>query len=241
MTFFLPAVNRAWRGSAIAIAIVVGCPALAQLPPEQGQPYQGSEPASSSMFVGGYGGGWGGGYHSSTAAEGYLQGMSSVINAQGQANLNNSMAARNMQEAYNRALDNRVKQVETYRWRRDTALERQRQELSARRQESEARLSKRRLTDLTPNEFDPASGAVNWPALLREPAYDEYRERLDELMAKRAQYGALSMQEYTDAVTTIKDWRMAVTAVRKNYPYNAVGQALRFLLRLDREVDSQMG
>lgn len=241
MKFTLLSTIRAWILAAIAVAFVVGRPALAQAPPEPGQPYQGSEPATSSTFVGGWGGGWGGGYHSSTAAEGYLQGMSSVINAQGQANLNNSMAARNMQEAYNRALDNRVKQVETYRWRRDTALERQREELSARRQQSEARLAKRRLTDLTPSEFDPASGVVNWPALLREPAYDEYRQRLDDLMAKRAQYGALSMQEYTEAVTAIKDWRMAVTAVRKNYPYNAVGQALRFLLRLDREVDSQMG
>ena len=238
MLFKLPSQILGSLTVAVLIATVASVWAQ-EPPPESSQNYPGSQPAVSNNVYGG--GGWGGGYHASTAAEGYLQGMASAIDAQGRANLNNSLAARNMQEAYNRALDNRVKQVDTYRWRRDTALQRQEQEMYERRQKNEKWLAKKRLSPLTPQEFDPATGKVTWPMLLQDPKWDEYRKPLDELLAKRAQYGALSMDEYTTAVDTIKDWRMAVTAVRKEYPYNAVGDALRFLLRLNREVNHDLG
>ncbi|QDU56278.1 hypothetical protein [Aeoliella mucimassa] len=211
--------------------------------PPSGQPYQGSSPATNNVYAGGggYGGGWGDGYHSSTAAEGYLRGMGAAISAQGQANLNNSMASRNMQESYNRALDNRVKQVDTYRWRRDTAEARQAQEQYERRQKTEQHLAKVKLKNLSDDQFNVATGEIAWPVLLRDSKWDEYRVPLEKLMSKRASYGALDMDEYTQAAKLIKDWRAAITAVKDDYPTTAVSAGLRFLLSLNRELDSMMG
>ncbi len=208
--------------------------------PQRGQTYQGSAPAgnSSSSY---YGGGYGGGYHSSTAAEGAMRGMGDVVRAQGESNLNNSMAARNMQEAYDRSLDNRVKEVETYRWRRDTALARQKEEIYEMRLKSEKQLAKVRLKPLDPREFNTSSGNIAWPMLLREPVYTEYRETLEHLFSKRATYGGLQMAEFTEATKIIKDWRSKITADKKNIPKAAMSPALRFLLRLDRELKSNLG
>lgn len=216
-------------------------PATQTSPPPRDQTYQGSEPPSNTNFYGG--GGWGGGYHSSTATGDALQGMGAAISAQGQKNLDDSMAARNMEEAYSRALDNRSKRVETYRWREDSAKQRQQQQMAEHRAEMEPWLEKKRLKALTPQQYDQTTGAVSWPMLCKDPKYKDYREKLDALLVKRATYGGLSMDEYMEVEKLIKDFRMAITADSKkyNYPSPPVDQALRFLLSLNRELNEQFG
>jgi hypothetical protein len=216
-------------------------PGQTQAPPPRDATYGGSAPATNTTVVGG--GGWGGGYHSSTAAGDAMQGMASAISAKGEANLNNSMAARNMEEAYSRALDNRAKHIETYRWREDSAKQIQQQQMAEHRAEMEPWLAKQRLQPLTTAQFDQTSGVVEWPKLCLDPRYDKYRNRLNELFQKRSQYGALSMDEFTEVENLIKDWRGAITADSRteNWPSGPVSQALRFLLSLNRELNAQFG
>lgn len=211
-----------------------------QAPPPSGPVYQGSAPATNTNIVGG---GWGGGYHSSTAAGDAMQGMASAISAQGEANLNNSLAARNMEEAYSRALDNRQKHIETYRWREDSARQIQQQQIAEHRAEMEPWLAKQKLQPLSYEQYDQTTGAVEWPKLCLDPRYDQYRNRLNELFQKRAQYGALSMDEFTEVENLIKDWRAAITADSRanNWPSGPVSQSLRFLLSLNRELNAQFG
>ncbi len=53
-------------------------------------------------------------YHSSTAAEGAARGMADVIRSAGDYNLRTSEAARNVEEARSRNLDNRLKSTQTF-------------------------------------------------------------------------------------------------------------------------------
>ena len=61
-----------------------------------------------------WGGGWGGGYHSSTLEEGVQRGYADVVRSRGMANLMNSEAAINLQEADKKYLENRLTATQTY-------------------------------------------------------------------------------------------------------------------------------
>lgn len=125
--------------------------------------------------------------HASTAEQGYLQGVASVFQGAGQANYMNSLAAVNFQEAYRRQLENNRLYVQVYLERREMV----RQYLDKYGNhpptpEQLARVAKNALPDrLTAEEYDPATGKLVWPHILRDPVYAPYRERIDELMASR--------------------------------------------------------
>src|SRR6478752_3868620 len=55
----------------------------------------------------------------STAAEGAANGAANVIQAQGQRNLSNSQANINNQDAYSKAIDNSVKEVNAFWEKKD--------------------------------------------------------------------------------------------------------------------------
>ncbi|MCO6042652.1 hypothetical protein NG895_01915 [Aeoliella sp. ICT_H6.2] len=211
-------------------------------PPPQAPPYAGSEPSQYTPYYGGGGwGGNGGGYHSSTAAGDAMQGMASAISAQGSKNLNDSLAARNIEAARSANIDNRSKHVEQYRWREDSAKARQQQEIDAMKAKNASWLDKKKLKPLTTEQYNPTTGTVNWPMLCSDSAYDQYRNKINELLAKRAQYGGLSMDEFMDLEKQIKDFRGAITADSKKYPKAAVSQALRFLLSMHHDLNEQFG
>lgn len=210
------------------------------MPPPSGSTYPGAGPAVNTNY---YGSGWGGGYRSSTAYGDALQGMSSAISAQGQKNLNDSMAVRNLTEARSSAIDNQNQYIESYRWRKDSAKARQDAEIAERTRQSAAKREKRKLKPLTVQQYDPTTGVVDWPMLCNDSAYDAYRKRLNELLNKQAMYGGLDMQEFMEVENLIKDWRAAITAdsKEKGYPSNVVNQSLRFLLSLNKDLNAQFG
>ena len=241
---FVPRI-RAYVGP-MAYSLVLALPvwALGQAqqtePPPRSQTYEGTAPAQNANFYGG-GGGWGGGYHSSTAVEGALQGMSSAISAQGQKNLNDSLALRNVAAAQDAEIDNYVKYTEAKRWRYDTQKQRREQETAERVAKYKDWHAKIAVQTLTPQQFNQASGTVRWPMVCTDKAYDDYRMKLDELFAKRAKYGAISMEEFTDVEKTVDDWRTAIRADQKKYPMSAVKQALSFLNSLTKTLNEQFG
>lgn len=179
-------------------------------------------------------------YHSSTAAEGYQRGAADVIRSQGLKNLRDSQAAINLQDAYSARIDNSIKSVNAYWERKDIYNQRQAEknyEIGAQRN---AWLARHRLESLTAAEFDRTTGAINWPQVLKQPEYDQYRNPLNELFKKRATSGALSGDDYLAATTASKEWRAMLTSQQNEYPQAILKQMIRFILKLNRELDDNL-
>ncbi|QDT01577.1 hypothetical protein [Adhaeretor mobilis] len=228
------------RSLAIGASLAMAVTAWGQTqPPPSAPTYQGSAPAENANVYGG--GGWGGGYHSSTAAGSALQGMSSAISAQGQKNLNDSLAARNLTAAASASIDNHTKYVEAQRWRMDSDKQRQQQEVAERQAKARVFNAKRAPHPLTPQQYDQTTGTVGWPMLCRDASYKSYQEKIDELLVKRAKYGSLQMEEFMAVEEQIKEWVAAITSDKNKYPLPAVKQALSFLHSLHLSLNEQFG
>jgi hypothetical protein len=177
---------------------------------------------------------------SSTAAEGYQRGLGGVISAQGQRNLSNSQAAINMTDARSAQIDNQVKSVNAFWEKKDIYTERQQQEFAQIDQKRAAYLAKHGLGSLTPDEFDRTTGRITWPKVLEQKQYDQYRNTLDELMKKRAYMGALSGDEYMAATAASKEWRAMLAKQKDVYPEQILSQMVRFVLKVNRELDENL-
>lgn len=177
----------------------------------------------------------------STAAEGYANGMSNVIQAQGQKNVSDSQAAINMTQARNQQIDNQVKSVNAYWEKKGVYSEHQQQQFTQIQQQRAAYLARHGLTSLTPEEFDRSTGTVNWLKVLEQKQYDPYRLTLDKLFKQRAYVGALTGDEYIEATAACKDWRQALSKQRDVYPWPILDQMIRFVLKVNRELDENLG
>ena len=177
----------------------------------------------------------------STAAEGAANGMSNVIAAQGQRNLSNSQAAINLTQARSSQIDNQVKSVNAF-WEKNAIYSQHQQEKFADIQrQREFYLSRHGLASLTPEEFDRASGTCNWPKVLEQKQYDQYRVVLDKLLKQRAYAGALTGDEYMEATAANKDWRAMLAKQKNVYPEQILSQMIRFVLKVNREVNENLG
>lgn len=177
----------------------------------------------------------------STAAEGAANGMSNVIQAQGQRNLSNSQAAINLTQARSNQIDNQLKSVNAYWQKYDIYSQRQQEQFQKIGEQRQAYLARYGLQSLTPQEFDRSTGAVNWLKILQQSQYDQYRLTLDNLLKKRAYEGALSGDEYMQATAASKDWRAMITKQRNEYPGPILDQMLRFILKVSREINENLG
>ncbi len=137
----------------------------------------------------GYGFGGAGGYGGGTPQSYYLNGMSNVIRAQGQAAVGYSQAAVNVEEARSRYIDNQKKWSETYlemKRSHDAAVEEKQERdkellqthLANRKPQTPARLSFAQL--------DPGTGRITWPVVLRSDEYATARQKIEDLFALRA-------------------------------------------------------
>jgi hypothetical protein len=177
----------------------------------------------------------------STAQEGAMNGAANVIQAQGQKNVSDSQARINNEDAYSKAIDNSVKSVNAFWEKKDVYSQRQQQQFAEIQRQRQFYMSRHGLTSLTPEEFDRASGAVNWPRVLEQKQYDEYRVALDKLMKQRAYAGALTGDEYMEANAALKGWRAMLAKQRKVYPENILDQMIRFVLKVNRELNDNLG
>jgi hypothetical protein len=179
--------------------------------------------------------------NASTAGEGYQRGMASVISASGEASLNASQARINNQDAYSQAIDNSVKSVNAFWEKKDIYSQRQQQEFAQIGAKRSAYMEKHGLGYLTPEEFDRTTGAVNWPKILTQKDYDPYRGTYDELFKARAYNGALTGDQYMQAKSASKEWRAMLSKQKDVYPSSILSQMIRFVLKLDRELDDNLG
>jgi hypothetical protein len=177
----------------------------------------------------------------STAAEGYANGAANVIQAQGQRNLSNSQARINNQDAYSMAIDNSTKSVNAFWEQKDIYSQRQQQEFAQIDQKRQAYLAKHGLGSLTPEEFNRTTGAVYWPKVLEQNQYDQYRKVLDDLLKQRAYNGALTGDQYMQATATSKAWREMLAKQKDVYPAPILSQMIRFVLKVNREINENLG
>ncbi|HEY4232909.1 MAG TPA: hypothetical protein VGM76_05770 [Lacipirellulaceae bacterium] len=176
----------------------------------------------------------------STAGGDYARGMSGVIAAQGQRNLSNSQAAINLTDARSNQIDNQVKSVNAYWEKKGIYDEHQAVENKEIERQRNEYMATHRLQSLTPEEFDRASGQINWLKVLEQKPYDQYRTALDTLFKKRSYQGFLSGDEYLAATTASKQWRALLSTQNKEYPAGILSQMIRFILKLDRELDENL-
>jgi hypothetical protein len=177
----------------------------------------------------------------STAAEGYANGVSNIIQAQGQRNVSNSQARINNQDAYSMALDNSTKSVNTFWEQKSIYNEHLQAQLAETTAKRDAYLANHGLQSLTPQEFDRTTGTIFWPKVLDQDQYAQYRTTLDKLFKQRAYAGALSGEEYMQATAANKDWRDMLATQKDVYPRPILSQMIRFILKVNRELDDNLG
>jgi hypothetical protein len=151
--------------------------------------------------------GWGGGYHSSTLEEGVQRGFADVVRSQGAANLMNSMAAVNAEEARKKYLENRLQATQTFFDMRRINAESRRSERSLPlSNEAYVRLARQQAPDrLSVSQLDPLTGMISWPAPLRRDAYQENRDQLERLFKERASGVDDNYDEIRQACTQFLD------------------------------------
>ncbi len=175
-----------------------------------------------------------------TAGESYARGISGIISSQGKKNLDDSQARINNQDAYSAAIDNSVKSVNAYWEKKDIYAERQAQQFAEIEQKRDRYVTRRGSLDLSTEEFDRTTGQVNWPKVLEQSAFDQYRTQMDSILKERSYNGALTGDQYMQATTTYNAWRAAILAQRAQFPAPIVQQMLRFLLKVNRELNDNL-
>jgi hypothetical protein len=181
------------------------------------------------------------GYRASTAGEGYARGMADVIRSYGENNLANARAQRDWEDARRAYIENRVRATEAFYERRALYDQHLAAKHYEEREKANAWLEKIRLEDLNAQEFNVDTGQIHWPRLLADPQYQNVRAQLDLLFVKRAQYGELDAQDFARAESLIKQWRAHLTSQRDSIPDVLLRDGLRFLLRLNRELEHNYG
>lgn len=170
-------------------------------------------------------------HHASTAGEGMARGMADVVRSAGEANLSNSAAARNYQEARSRDLDNRFKASHTYfEMRRANQQYREAERRPRPTQEDLIRYSKAQVPKrLGPNDIDPLTGQIAWPAMLKQGTYAEYRSKLDALFANRAKTSYLNAAQVVDIQQVASQMQAELKAHIREYPAGAYIGARKFI------------
>ena len=157
----------------------------------------GYSPTAFYGYRGIYGGGYYGGYPGYYG--GYYNDGSSLIRAQGQAQVDQSKAMINYQEANSKYIDNQKAAIEA---QKEKNLKLQESGLSpyynaASSQDSET---------LNASQLNPATGEISWPESLMGPEYAESRQKLQELYSLKNSTGITSSlsQEINDEAVKMK-------------------------------------
>jgi hypothetical protein len=136
---------------------------------------------------GGFGYGWGLIGAGSTAAGSALLGGAALTAAAGEAELMDSMAQKNYQEAYQHWLENQKLREGTYfDMRRADASYRAESHLAAPTPEQSVALSRSRLPRrLSEEQLNPQGGQLKWPEILLRDEFASDRAAVERLFAER--------------------------------------------------------
>jgi hypothetical protein len=204
-------------------------------------------PSADAQWGGGWGGGYGGGWGmswASTAQQGADMGMAAIVRSQGFANLKNSEAAKNWQEARTLDMQNRLRWTETYFDMRKVNRERRATEAGPPiTQEQAIALARTKAPPrLTSTQLDPVTGHIEYPLILTQDIYQQYRQRLDALFARRAESGgSIRFEDFQAIQTTVSQFVEALQDNVDRYAAGDYGRARNFLDSLASEARSPGG
>lgn len=176
--------------------------------------------------------------HASTATEGYLRGSAAVVQAVGQRNYLNSVAAVNHQVALQKRIENSGLYVKTYFENKEiNRAYREKYAPVPPTKEQWQRITQASLPDrLTAEQFDPATGQLVWPHILRTDQYKAFRDRIDTLISSRTPEnsgdGSPSQIELNELIDGMK---MVLKSNIDNVSASQYAGAKWFLLSLDYE------
>ncbi|HVU89866.1 MAG TPA: hypothetical protein VHD36_21225 [Pirellulales bacterium] len=155
------------------------------------------------------------GFGPSTAAESYQRGFADVVRSAGSANLMDSMAAQNYEQARSMDIQNRLQWTEAYYQMRKANRAYRASKRSPRLSQNEImRFARVGLpTRLTSTQLDPLTGQLNWPIILRDAQYADDREQLDKLFAERATASSISPDVFRQVQQVTGD---LLAALKKN-------------------------
>ena len=194
---------------------------------------------TASAQWGGWGGGMGmGGGYASTAGQAAAYGLSDVIRSEGYANLQNSEAAKNWEDAKTKEIDNRDHWTNTYFDMRRTNKEARRAEDGPAVTHDQAiRFAKAAAPPrLTSAQLDPVTGHIEYPLVLTDKDYDPYRQDLNKLFANRAATGgSLQYEDFQKIQGTVSKFINALKDNVSRYPAGDYGKARTFLDSLGNE------
>ncbi|HVA45246.1 MAG TPA: hypothetical protein VNH11_02570 [Pirellulales bacterium] len=164
---------------------------------------------------GGYGGGMGFAGAGTTPLGSAMLGAAAMTWSAGMFNMYTGQAAVSYQQAYQHWIENQKLRTQTYfdmrRMNASYRAEREMQHPHATPDEIVAFNQARLPAPLSANEFDPARGVLDWPALLTRPEFNDERAKLEGLFAQWATdpHGSgLGTQNYRDiqhAATALSD------------------------------------
>jgi len=177
----------------------------------------------------------------STVGESYARGMSDVIRSRGQYNLDTSAAAINASQARSNEIKNYADATNTY-FEMRAANKKYRAAERGKRATSEdwVRWAKEGAPKpLSPGEFDPVTGKIKWPVMLKAAEFAEYRQQLDELFAKRASSDALTIDDFIQVDKLTKSLLEELKAHIREVPPNLYVQSKEFVKSLAYEVRRQ--
>ncbi|HKD35572.1 MAG TPA: hypothetical protein VKB78_02195 [Pirellulales bacterium] len=154
-----------------------------------------------------------------SAARTYAGGYARLLRAEGDKNVDDSIAANNYAAARSAEIDNQLKAEQTYSQMRDLNKEwmttNEGRPLTAEETEQIAQARAPKRTD--ESQLDPASGKINWPIILRDAPYQADLDQIDSLFADRATGGTLNGGQYAEVQKLHDDLVATLTANAKNY------------------------
>ncbi|PHS13753.1 MAG: hypothetical protein COA78_06600 [Blastopirellula sp.] len=179
-------------------------------------------------------------YHNSgakaaTIEESHARGLADVVRSSAEANLNNSAAAINVEEARSKYIANRNEAQQVYfeMRRRNDAY---RKEKAGPKPTSEQlfRLNKQRAPKRLSNaEIDPLTGEIAWPFLLTDTPYSEHRTKLDKAFTARAEHGSYSsVSQYNEVTSTANDMSDLLKSKIRDYKPQEYTNASSFMKAL---------
>jgi hypothetical protein len=233
---FAPQVNRNNRDPREQLAIDAEQRRQEEQNQQQGQAGEGQINDSTLLFGGGSYGGGGGGAVTMEQAQGLA--AAEVIRSAGEFNRNTAAAEVLHERARAQAVNNHYAEVDNYfEVRRLNRQERNAERGPMPTQEDVLRYSKSRVPErLSAMALDRHSGAINWPAALMAPEFDQHRARLEQIFQARSYYNSglaspsyLEIKEEADRMLATLQER-----VRQMDPASYV-QARKFIVGLGFE------
>jgi len=197
---------------------------------------QGLAPYWSAVGPGSY-------HHASTAAEGAARGMADVIRSRGAANLMNSEAAINIEQARSANIDNHLKYTQTYfQMKTINKQYRDAQRRPPPTQQQAIRYNQARLPDrLTAQNINPLTGDIKWPFAFQINEFKDYKAQMQAIFEKRAEQGFLDPYQFAEVKDLAAGMESELKKHRNILGGNATIEARKFLESLVYEAQFQAG